>query len=208
MGSRGASRTGLAAALAGLSAIGAGACTADAPSVGSASAELEVGPELEVEPPVSALAWGFQSGWNPVRDGDHYLVAWIDRSAPAGRFRPPRRHPRGSSPCSPRASRMTGAFWTPAASRCSRSRSTSSGSPTSPATARASACSCTASRVTARSSASAWPETRSSTRSPWWCRPPRRDWWPARSPRWSRGTVKSSGSSSRMAASTSPRGSA
>jgi hypothetical protein len=82
IGSRAGFRTGLSAVLVGLSGIVVGACAAESPSVGSASAELDVQPEVEVEPPVPpVLAVGAQLIGAPLRAGDHYLVAWLDGRA-------------------------------------------------------------------------------------------------------------------------------
>jgi hypothetical protein len=77
---RGGPGTGLAVGLAGLigGSLGAACTEPDTPSVGSASGELEVGDELEVDPPISMLAFGTQQAGMPLRDGDHYLVTWTD----------------------------------------------------------------------------------------------------------------------------------
>ena len=53
----------------------------DPSEVGRSSAEIEVGPEVDVEPPAPVLAAGAQVRVQALRAGDHYLVAWTDRRA-------------------------------------------------------------------------------------------------------------------------------
>jgi len=69
-------RTGLAVGLIGL--IGASCADPDAPEVNNASSAIEVGSEVEVEPPVTVRATASQVTSGAIRAGDHYLVAWLD----------------------------------------------------------------------------------------------------------------------------------
>lgn len=70
----------IAAGVLGLIGLLGPSCTdQEAPRVGDARAAIEVGPEVELEPPVTVRATASQTASVPLRAGDHYLIAWLDR---------------------------------------------------------------------------------------------------------------------------------
>jgi hypothetical protein len=73
-----AARLGLVVGLIGLTGPVGAACSSSDEEVVSASAAIEVGPEVDVGPAAPVLAAGSQSSFGPLRAGDHYLVAWLD----------------------------------------------------------------------------------------------------------------------------------